>query len=290
MVPLQKMGAKIESINNNDFAPLRIKPSNLNNITYSSPVASAQVKSCILLASLYTDGITTIQEPYLSRNHSEIMMNYFGGNIETKGSEIMSHPVEELYANEIIVPGDISSAAYFIVAALITPNSEVRIQHVGINPTRDGIIEVLKAMNGSIELDNVRIINGEKVADLIVRSSSLTGTVVEKDIIPRLIDEIPAIAVAAAFADGKTVIKDAAELKVKESNRIDTMVNELRKMNVNIEPTEDGMIIEGGNPLKGAQVESYHDHRVAMSLAIAALNTDSPTTIQNSECIFHILP
>jgi 3-phosphoshikimate 1-carboxyvinyltransferase len=283
--PLTKMNAKIKSVHDNNLAPLYIEPSNLENIHYISPVASAQVKSSIMLASLYTNGMTTIEEPYISRNHSELMINHFGGKVIVDGKKIMVHPIEELIAQEVIVPADISSAAYFIVAGLLAKNSEILLKDVGINPTRDGIIHVLKNMNGQIELDNIRYINGEKVADIIVKSSSLTGIVVEGSIIPTLIDEIPVIAVAAAFAEGETVVKDAAELKVKESNRIDTMVNELSKMGVSIIGTEDGMIIKGGNPVNGAIVDSHHDHRVAMSLTIAALNATSMTTLNGSKCI-----
>lgn len=283
--PLTNMGANIISIKNNDKAPLRIVGSELNNITYESPVASAQVKSSIMLASLYTDGITKIIEPSVSRNHSEIMLNYFGANVETVDNTVICNPVKELYGQEVIVPGDISSAAFFMVAGLILPNSEILIKNVGINPTRDGIITALKNMNGNIELLNIRTISGELTADILVKSSKLHGTVIEKDIIPKLIDEIPVIAVAACFAEGKTVIKDAAELKVKESNRIEAMVTELTKMDATIESTDDGMIITGTHSLKGASVESYHDHRIAMSLAIAALTTNEGSTISNSECI-----
>lgn len=283
--PLTLMGANIRSLDNNDLAPLAISPAHLHAIDYISPVASAQIKSGIMLASLYADGITSITEPYVSRNHSELMLNHFGGRIETEGTKVICHPVAELYANEIYVPSDISSAAFFMVAGLIVPNSEIHLLDVDINPTRDGILKVLQAMGGHIELDNIRTINGEKVADLIIRSSALHGTVVEGCLIPTLIDEIPVIAVAAAYATGTTIIKDAAELKVKESNRIDTMVNELKKMNVSIEATHDGMVIIGTGTLVGAQVESYHDHRVAMSLAIAALCAEGDTEIMNPDCI-----
>lgn len=283
--PLSLMGAKISSMSGNNLAPLCIQPSELNAITYASPVSSAQVKSSIMLAALYTKEITKITEPYTSRNHSELMLNHFGGKIEVEGTTVICHPVDELYGNEVIVPSDISSAAYFMVAGLITKNSEIVIRDVGVNPTRDGLIKVLQQMNGQIELDNIRTINGEKIADIIVRSSELIGTTVEGALIPTLIDEIPVIAVAAAFAEGITVINDAAELKVKESNRIDTMVLELQKMGVNIEGTHDGMIIVGGNPLHGAALESYHDHRVAMSLTIAALNATSESTLSNAACI-----
>ncbi|QUH27489.1 3-phosphoshikimate 1-carboxyvinyltransferase [Vallitalea guaymasensis] len=283
--PLTKMGANIVSIESNNKAPLKIIGSKLHNITHNSFVASAQVKSCIILASLYTENDTKIIEPVLSRNHTEIMLNYFGGNITTEGSTITSTPVKELYAKDINIPGDISSAAFFMVACLITKNSQLVIKNVGINPTRDGIITVLKAMNGDISLLNEREINGELVADIKVKSSKLSGTVIDKDIIPALIDEIPVIAVAACFAEGKTIIKDAQELKVKESNRIETMVTELSKMGADIIGTDDGMIISHSPNLRGATVKSYNDHRVAMSLAIAGLVAEGKTDINESECI-----
>lgn len=285
--PLIKMNAKIKSLNNNNLAPLIINPSNLKNINYNSPIASAQIKSSIILASIYanSDNITTIKEPSISRNHSELMLNYFGANIQSEGKTVICNPIKELYARELIVPSDISSAAYFMVSGLITKDSEITLKNVCINSTRDGIIHVLKAMNAQIEVDNIRFISGEKVADITVKTSKLNGTIVEGEIIPTLIDEIPIIAVAAVFAEGKTLIKDAAELKVKESNRIDAMVNELKKMGASIEATEDGMIINGTGSLNGAIVDSYNDHRIAMSLSIAALKATSDTTILKSECI-----
>lgn len=283
--PLTKMGANIISMGNNDKAPLKITGSKLHNLTYDSPVSSAQVKSCIILASLYTDNQTKIIEPVLSRNHTEIMLNYFGGNITIEDSTVTSTPVEELYGKDITVPGDISSAAFLMVACLITKNSEIVIENVGINPTRDGIIKVLESMNGDITLLNERVINGELVADIKVKSSKLKGTIIDKDIIPTLIDEIPVIAVAACFAEGETIIKDAQELKVKESNRIETMVTELSKMNADITATEDGMIISYSPQLKGTRVNSYNDHRVAMSLAVAGLASQGTTEILDSKCI-----
>ncbi|MCT4543588.1 MAG: 3-phosphoshikimate 1-carboxyvinyltransferase [Vallitalea sp.] len=283
--PLTKMGANIVSVNKNDKAPLKITGSKLNNMTYYSQIASAQVKSCILLASLYTNGETKIVEPVLSRNHTEIMLDNFGGNITTNDTTIICNPVNELYARDVTIPGDISSAAFFIVAGLITKGSELIIENVGINPTRDGIIRVLKNMNGNIELLNKRDYNGELVADIYVKSSKLHGTIVDKELIPSLIDEIPIIAVAASCAEGKTIIKDAAELKVKESNRIETMVSELKKMNVNITSTDDGMIISNSPNIIGSKVMSYDDHRVAMSLAIAGLVATGETKINNSNCI-----
>ena len=283
--PLTMMGARIMSLKGDGLAPIRIEPSSLKGIHYESPVASAQVKSSILLANLYTGKTTTIHEPNLSRNHSEIMLNHLGARISIDGSTITSEPIDELYAKDIIVPGDISSAAYFLVAGLIIPKSEILLKDVGINPTRDGIIKVLKAMNGDITLMNEHIVNGELMADILVRSSDLIGTTIEGTIISTLIDEIPIIAVAACVAKGQTIIKDAAELKVKETNRIDTMVCELGKMGAPIHPTDDGMIIDGDLDFKGAVVESHHDHRVAMSLAIAGLLAEGTTTIENSQCV-----
>ena len=248
-----------------------------------SPVASAQVKSCILLAGLYAEGITKVTEPSLSRNHTELMLRSFGANVVSEGLTASITPANELYGQQINVPGDISSAAFFIAAGLIVPNSEICIENVGINPTRNGIIKVCRAMGGNIQIINERIQSGEPVADLIVRSSSLHSTVVEGDIIPTLIDEIPIIAVLAAYADGTTIIRDAAELKVKESNRIDTMVDNLTRMGADITATPDGMIINGGKALHGAEIDSYADHRIAMSFAIAALNADGETTINGDE-------
>jgi len=283
--PLLLMNANIQSANNNGLAPLFIKPSDLIGITYQSKVASAQVKSCIMLASLYANKESTITEPAISRNHSELMLKSLGADVRCEGKTITMLPKPILEGSTIEVPGDISSAAYFIVAGLIVPNSEIVIKNVGINPTRDGIIKVLKNMNGHIELTNQRLINEELRADIVVKSSQLTGTIIEGDIIPTLIDEIPIICVAAAFAEGSTIIRDAKELKVKESNRIDTMVCELTKMGANISPRDDGMEVIGTSKLSGAIVESYDDHRVAMSLAIAALCAKGTTTINNNKCI-----
>ena len=284
MTPLTQMGACIESINHNGCAPLKIVPSKLHGITYDSPVASAQVKSSVLLAGLYADGITTVNEPAISRNHTEIMLSAFGAKIKTEGLSASILPEPELTAMEVSVPGDISSAAYFIAAGFLVPNSEIRIKQVGINPTRDGIIRVAKAMGGNITLENKND-NGEPTADILVRSSSLHGTTIEGAIIPTLIDELPIIAIMAAAASGTTIIKDAAELKVKESNRIDVMVENLKAMGCDITGTEDGMIIHGGNPLHGAEVDSHLDHRIAMSFAIGSLIADGITTIKDASCV-----
>lgn len=284
MEPLSMMGADITSINGNDCAPLCIKGAPLHGIHYHSKVASAQVKSAILLAGLYADGETKVTEPVVSRNHSEIMLRYFGADIHTEGNTAIMKPHTALCAKSVNVPGDISSAAYFIAAGLCIPGSEILIKNVGINPTRDGILKVALAMGGDITLLN-ETHDGEPTADLLVKSSSLHGITIEGDMIPTLIDEIPIINIMAAVADGTTVIKDAAELKVKESDRIAVMVENLSAMGAHITGTQDGMIIEGGRPLHGALIDSHLDHRIAMSFAIASLLADGDTTIKGSDCI-----
>lgn len=284
ILPLTEMGADIESTNNG-YAPLTIHGKKLHSIEYTMPVASAQVKSSILLASLFAEGETVINEPVASRDHTEIMLNYFGANITNTDGKIVSKPVDELYAKPVEVPGDISSAAFFMVAGLIVPNSHIIIKNVGINPTRTGIIDALKSMGGDISILNERTAGGEAVADIEVKTSQLKATTLSGDIIPRMIDEIPVFAVAALHAEGTTTVKDAQELKVKESNRIATMSEELKKMGANITETEDGMIIPGNQSLKGAVTESHLDHRVAMSIAIAALTAEGSTTINNSDCV-----
>ena len=297
MEPLSLMGADIQSQNGNGCAPLQINhhlnPGShpeLKHIHYRSRVASAQVKSAVLLAGLYADGVTEVTEPTLSRNHTELMLNGFGANVITinhdDGSATASiQPCEELFARQIQVPGDISSAAYFIAAGLLVPNSELLIRNVGINPTRAGLLEVCRAMGADITYVNQTSASGEPTADLLVRSSSLHGTTVEGAIIPTLIDEIPMIAVMADFAEGTTVIKDAAELKVKETDRIKTTTEALLAMGADVVPTEDGMIIHGGNPLHGTDINSYLDHRIAMAFSIAGLAAAGTTTIQDSRCV-----
>ena len=284
MTPLSQMGADIVSLNGNGCAPLKISGKKLQAIHYDSPVASAQVKSCVLLAGLYADGITSVTEPVLSRNHTEIMLNYFGADVTSEGTTASVKPDPSLYGREILVPGDISSAAYFIAAGLLVPNSEILLKNVGTNPTRDGILRVCKAMGADITLLN-ETKEGEPTADLLIRSSSLHGTTVEGAIIPTLIDELPMIAVMAAFAKGTTVIRDAAELRVKESDRIQVMTENLQKMGADIQATDDGMIINGGKPLHGAEIDSHLDHRVAMSFAVAGLLCDGPLMIRNGECV-----
>ena len=285
MTPLSMMGADITSLKGNDCAPLRICGGQLHGVAYTSPVASAQVKSCILLAGLYADAPTSVTEPVLSRNHTELMLAGFGAHVTSSGTTATIEPEPDLNGMKIEVPGDISSAAYFLAAGLMIPNSEIMIKNVGINPTRDGILRVAKEMGGDITILNEKTSGGDHTCDLLVRSSSLKGVTIGGEIIPTLIDEIPMIAVMACFAEGTTTIKDAQELKVKESNRIDTVVTNLKAMGAHIEATDDGMIIEGGYPLHGAVIDSHLDHRIAMSFAVGALGADGETTIEGADCV-----
>lgn len=281
--PLREMGALLSGRDEN-YTPISIQGAPLSGISYTLPVASAQLKSALILAGLYADGPTKIIELKPSRNHTELMINGFGGRVERHDDTIIVNPVVELFASHVKVPGDISSAAFFLVAGLIVPNSEIIIKNVGINETRTGIIQVLKAMGGDIAIENERN-EMEPTCDLIVKTSVLHGTEVGGDLIPRLIDEIPVLAVAAAFATGTTIIKDAKELKVKESNRIEAMERELKKASVDVVATEDGFIIHGGNPVIGATFDTYHDHRIAMAMAVLALAAEGESKIQNPECI-----
>ena len=290
MTPLNTMGAHIRSLNDNGCAPLHIRPGALHGIHYQSPVASAQVKSAVLLAGLYADSPTSVTEPALSRNHTELMLQGFGAyvatDLHTDGTATAHvEPCKELYGQQICVPGDISSAAYFIAAALLVPGSELLVKNVGTNFTRAGFLKVCKAMGADIETVSQTIEGGESRADLLVRYSHLKGTVIEGDIIPTLIDEIPMIAIMAAFAAGQTVIRDAAELKVKETNRIDTVTAGLKAMGADITPTDDGMIIEGTGHLNGASIQSYLDHRIAMAFSVAGLASDGETQIVDSQCV-----
>ena len=243
------------------------------------------MKSAILLAGMYADSPTTVTEPSLSRNHSELMLNYFGGDVKSKGTTVTIQPNPRLMGRKVSVPGDISSAAYFLAAALIVPGSEVLIRHVGINPTRNGILKVARQMGADVTLLNHSEGEGEPTADLLVKSSSLKAVTIEGSLIPTLIDEIPILAVLACFAEGTTYIKDAQELKVKESNRIDTVVENLIAMGANATATEDGMVIEGGHGLHGGLVDSHMDHRIAMSFAVAALAAEGKTDIRDAECV-----
>ncbi len=284
--PLTMMGADIFSELNNGCAPLIIKGhSPLKAIHYKSKVASAQVKSSILLAGLYADGVTKVTEPVLSRNHTELMLKGFGANIKSEGTTASIEPDPKLLGQSLRVPGDISSAAYFIAAALLIPRSEIVLKGVGLNPTRAGIIEVARAMGADLKIENETYSSGEPVGDIIVKASPLRGTTVGGEIIPTLIDEIPVIAVMAAFAEGETIIKDAAELKVKETDRIATVCEGLKALGADVTPTDDGMIIKGGRELHSARINSYLDHRIAMSFAVAGMCLSGETEIIDSDCV-----
>ncbi len=283
--PLREMGAWIFGREGGKKAPLTITGGELFPLDYKSPVASAQVKSAVLLAGLFADGDTSVTEPALSRNHTELMLRGFGANVRSEGltATVTGHP--KLVAQDLTVPGDISSAAYFIVAALIVPGSEVTVRNVGVNPTRTGILDALVSMGADITLENLREEAGEPVADITARTSALHGTEIRGDLIPRLIDEVPIIAAAAAVASGDTTIADATELRVKETDRVATVAAELSKFGVEIEERPDGMIIHGGATLTGAVCHSHGDHRIAMSCAIAGLAARGETTIGGTECI-----
>ncbi len=281
--PLSLMGANIEL--QNGLAPVHIHPvKQLHGINYVMPIASAQVKSAIMLAALYAQGKTTITEPQISRNHSEIMLNHFGAQIKREAQTITISSPTELQGKNVCIPGDISAAAFLMVAALIVPGSNITITNVGVNPTRTGIIDVLQAMGGQIQVE-LRHSEAEPVADIHVRYSTLRGTAISGEIIPRLIDELPIIAVAAAVARGETKIRDAEELRVKESDRIAAIVQGLRKFGVNITEYDDGMDIQGGCRLQGAIVASEFDHRLAMAFAVLGLAAEGETVVTQDECV-----
>ena len=286
MEPLTQMGAEIKSVSGEAKLPLLLSGRTfpLHAITYHSPIASAQVKSCILFAGMYADGETSVAEPVVSRNHTEVMLNSFGAKVTTQNRTAAIAPEPVLTARDIMVPGDISSAAYFLAAGLITPESEILLKAVGMNPTRDGMLRVLREMGADITVLN-RNDEAEPYADLLVRTSSLKGTVIEGDIIPSLIDELPMLAVLAAFAEGKTIIRDAKELRVKESDRIISVTNGLAAMGADVVPTEDGMIIQGGKPLHGGIIDSCLDHRIAMSFAVAGTVCEGDQKIKGADCV-----
>ncbi len=284
--PLKLMGCNIEGKDDANYTPIKIYGGNLNAIDYHMPVASAQVKSALILASLYANDTSFIHEKIKSRNHTEIMLKTFGADINIENLKITVKPVNELFSQDIYVPGDISSAAFIIVSTLITKDSEVIIKNVGLNETRTGIIDVVKNMNGNIEIINERLVSGELVGDLLVRyTPNLCATTIDKDIIPRLIDEIPVIAVLATQAEGTTIIKDAQELKVKESNRIKAMVDNLKILGANIEELEDGMIIKGKAKLNGGKINTFKDHRIAMAFSTLNLMSDEKIKLDNEDCI-----
>ena len=287
VTPLRQMGAQIWGRKGDTLAPLAIRGQQLLPIHYHSPIASAQVKSAILLAGLMVEGETTVTEPALSRDHSERMLRAFGArvsvDVEARNATVTGPA--QLQGQSVIVPGDISSAAFWLVAGAILPNSNLLIENVGVNPTRTGVLDVLLKMGADITLENPREAAGEPVADLRVRTSGLKGCTIEGDIIPRLIDEIPVLAVAAAVAQGTTIIRDAAELRVKESDRLAAIASQLNLMGAQISETSDGLEISGGTSLQGAEVDSFTDHRIAMSLAIAALKASGTTTIRRAEAV-----
>lgn len=283
--PLKKMGAKIDGRKEGKLTPISIRGGRLEGIRYQSPVASAQVKSALLFAGLFAAGETTVEEPYLTRDHTERMLKAFGVPVRKKGTETTVYGGSILKARDFRIPGDISSAAFFLVAGAIKEGSFITVHNVGINPTRTGIIDVLRRMGAKISLNNERIYGEEPVADITVQAAPLRGVEIGGDLIPRLIDEIPVIALLATQADGTTTIKDAGELKVKETNRIDTVVTQLKKLGANIEATEDGMIIHGPSSLNGGTVSSMGDHRIGMMLAIASCVSTQPVVVEQSEAI-----
>lgn len=284
--PLRLMGCNIKGKDDANYTPITIYGGNLSGINYKMPVASAQVKSSLILASLYANSKTIITEKVRSRNHTEIMLKSFGANIDINGLDITINPVDELFNEDIYVPGDISSASFIIVGALITKGSEILIKNVGLNETRTGIIDVIKNMNGDITVLDKRLVGGEIVGDLLIKySKDLNATTIDKSIIPRLIDEIPIIAVLATQSEGTTIIKDAKELKVKESNRIKSVVDNLKLMGADIEELEDGMIIKGKTKLNGAKIKTFKDHRIAMAFSIANLISDGEVILDDIKCI-----
>lgn len=283
--PLKEMGARIIGRNNGELAPLAIQGGRLKAITCHTPVASAQIKSAVLLAGLFASGWTEVIEPALSRNHTELMLQSFGAQVRTDGNTVRIKGEPDLSAQQVIVPGDISSAAFFMIAGLIVPGSKIVLESVGLNPTRDGIIEVLEAMGARIRIFDTSTVAGEKRGNIEVRTSLLKGVQLGGSIIPRLIDEIPVLAVAGAFAQGITEIRDASELKLKESNRIRAVAEGLSRMGVKVEELPDGLRIYGGKPLKGAVCDSFKDHRIAMSLAIAGLASVGDTHIKDADSI-----
>ena len=283
--PLTTMGAGISSRLDNNCVPLDIAPARLHGIRYKSSVASAQVKSAVLLAGLYADGSTSVSEPVQSRDHTERMLKTMGAELHVDGLTVTIQPGPSLRGCRIQVPGDISSAAYWIAAASIVPDSELLIENVNTNPSRSGILKAARAMGADLTELNPRLVSGEPVADLLVRSADLHAARIDGPLIPSLIDEIPVIALMAACADGETIISDARELRVKESDRIETMVSNLSAMGVPISGREDGMVIRGGGPLRGAEIRTEHDHRIAMTFIIASLISDGPVRLDDPDCV-----
>lgn len=287
--PLRKMGATILA-RHGDLAPLAIRGGGLQGIEHESPVASAQVKSCLLFAGLFAEGETVVSEPSLSRDHTERMLRAFGATLTREGTTVTLQPGAQLKGRALEIPGDLSSAAFFVVGALVARDSQIKINSVGVNPTRTGILDALGEMGASIELHNQRDVSGEPVADLVVSSSSLRGTEFGGELIPRMVDEIPILALAAAFADGDTTIRDAGELAMKESNRLSTTCDALRPFGVDVEETPDGMVIHGGRTLHAGSVESYGDHRIAMTAAIAGSVASGNSKVADTGCVATSFP
>lgn len=283
--PLKEMSAKLIGRENGQFTPIAVEGTQLQAIRYTMPVASAQVKSAILLAALNADGETIVEELETSRDHTEKMLQHFGATITVDGKIIRLQGGQKLTGTHVVVPGDISSAAFFLVAGAIVPNSKLTLTNVGLNETRTGIMDVLQSMGASFTVNDSENSSHEEMGTIEIESSNLVGTEIGGELIPRLIDEIPIIALLATQATGKTVIKNAEELKVKETNRIDAVVNELKKLGANITATEDGMIIEGPTSLHGGDLLTYGDHRIGMMAAVASLITTEPVTIDNAGCI-----
>ena len=283
--PLSRMGAQIKSREGKGLAPLEIQGGKLKGIDYRMPVASAQVKSAILLAGLQAEGTTTLEEPQSSRDHTELMIKGFGGEARVDGRSVTVAGGQKLSAREVRIPGDISSAAFFLAAAAMVPGSEIMVRNVGVNPTRDGVIEVLRRMGAKIEFLNQRIETGEPVADIKVNGSQLAGVDIGPEMAARTIDEYPILTIAGAVAEGMTTISGVKELRYKESDRIATMTEGLRHLGVEVEEREDGMTIRGGKPLEAASVKTYGDHRVAMSLAIAGLSTSGGLQMDDAGCV-----
>lgn len=283
--PLRQMGAHITGRADGQYTPLAIQGTTLQAIDYQMPVASAQVKSAILLAGLRAQGTTVVRETEISRDHTERMLRQFGAQLTVEEGVISFEGGQTLLGTHVSVPGDISSAAFFLVAGAICQDSKVVLENVGINPTRDGVIEVLRNMGASMTVVPNEDDQSEPTATITIETSTLKGTIIEGDIIPRLIDEIPILALLATQAHGTTIIKDAEELKVKETDRITAVVDELQKLGARIEATEDGMVIEGPTPLQGASLKTYGDHRIGMMGAVAALITNGAVTLDDAECI-----
>lgn len=285
VAPLRLMGANIDGEQQGNYLPLTINGTTLNSIEYDLPVKSAQVKSALLLAGLHSENTTVVREKSPTRNHTESMLQAFGANIETDGYTTSISKASDLHGCHVEVPGDISSAAFFIVAACMVPGSEIILKDVGLNETRTGIIDVVLQMGAKLTIQNERIVGGEKIGDILINGSQLTGVTIEGDTIPRLIDEIPILALLATQADGETIIKDAQELKVKETDRLLAVSENLSQLGADVTPTDDGMIIKGNTKLKGGSFNSFDDHRIAMMGIIASLVTEENVVVDNIDCI-----